>query len=151
VLEARLTAATAGLRTIVLIDKNRQGIVTELETWLAIKQKVIENLQTIDKNSQTIDTRQSESVTILRDQHREDKDTIGDLQGELEACQAGQKWAFGLGALTGGFVGYKIRGAGTFQNPFTPTNFSNLTTSPFLQFESGAEKNLREALKRLKQ
>lgn len=152
---ARLEAAVAGLKAIVRVDEQREGIITDMQSRIDIRGAIIDDLKKVDVNSQKIDVLGQNNLEIMREQHREDKDTIGDLQKDLDSCRSNQKWVFGAGAITGGFVGYKIRGAGTFQNPFTTnaqfleSQFLKSSGNFFLQTPKEDE-NLRRALKLLK-
>lgn len=158
VLQRKLEAAVAGLKSIVRIDEQREGIIADMQSRIDIRGAIIDDLKKVDKNSQTIDTRGQEINAIWKDQHRDDKETIASLQKDLESCRSNQKWVFGAGAITGGLVGYKIGGAGSFRNPFV-TNATN--ASPFFGVtrdqrsffnfpQTQAEENLKRALQILK-
>jgi hypothetical protein len=146
---AKLNAAIAGLKTIVRIDEQREGIIADMQARIDIRGGIIDDLKKVDTNSQRIDVLGVNNLEIMREQHRDDKAMIVDLQKDLASCRSNQKWIFAGGAITGGLVGYKIRGAGTFQNPF----LSNGVTSAqldFLQFASKQteiEKAIQKALK----
>ena len=141
---ARLEAAEAKVAALqgIIADKDAQLLAKD--ELLAIKNQTIAALKQIDTNSQRIDTLGADSLAIMREQHRDDKETIGDLQAELKSCQANQKWIALVSGIGGGFIGYKIRGAGQFQNPFV---FVPQSTSTFQLVETQAEKMMRERLK----
>jgi hypothetical protein len=124
VINARLDAAIAGLKSIVRVDEQREGIIADMQTRIDIRGSIIDDFKKIDANSQRIDTLGQESKLIYEAQHRDDKSTIGKLEDKLDSCRNSQKWIFGGGALIGGFVGYKVRGAGVLQNPFQ-SNFQS--------------------------
>ena len=141
---ARLEAAEAKVAALqgIIADKDAQLLAKD--ELLAVKNQTIAALKQIDTNSQRIDTLGADSLAIMREQHRDDKETIGDLQAELKSCQANQKWIALVSGIGGGFIGYKIRGAGQFQNPFV---FVPQSTSTFQLVETQAEKMMRERLK----
>lgn len=143
--QVKTEAAIAGLKTLLRVDEQREGIISDLNQRIAIRGEIIEDLRKIDTNFQRVDVLGQNNLEIMREQHREDKDIIGDLQKDLASCRSNQKWIALGSAVGGGWIGYKIRGTGTFQNPFNPSNL----TAPFLDFETTTEKNLRSALKNL--
>jgi hypothetical protein len=121
-----------------------------MEEWLAVKQKIIDDFRKIDTNSQKVDVLGQDSLVIMREQHNDDRKMIVDLQNDLESCRSNQKWIAGISAIGGGFIGYKIRGAGQFQNPlniFIP----NSTNPGFVKIEDPFQQSLRKALNNLKQ
>lgn len=146
VTNAKLTAAIAGLRSIIRIDEQRTGIVADMQKRIDIRGGIIDDLQKVDRNSQRIDMLGVGNLAVMREQHIDDKRTIGDLQVELKSCQANQKWIALVSGVGGGFIGYKIRGAGQFQNPFVPQS-----TSTFQLVETQAEKMLRERLRLIRE
>lgn len=157
---ARLEAAVAGLKAIVRVDEQREGIIADMQARIDIRGAIIDDLKKVDTNSQRIDTLGQANLEIMREQHREDKDKIGDLEKDLASCRSNQKWIFGAGAVTGGLVGYKIRGAGVqFQNPFQFATNSQFLESQFLKSSGNffnlqtpkEDENLRRALKLLQQ
>jgi hypothetical protein len=115
---ARLSAANARIASLTQINTDQKAIIDAKDQLIAVKDQIISNLQKIDTNSQKIDVLGQETSAIWREQHNEDKLMIVDLQKDLASCRGNQKWIFGGGAIIGGFVGYKIRGAGQIQNPF---------------------------------
>lgn len=142
----RVRAAANGLRSLMRAYRGNEGIIATLEKHIGFQDKIIAKYEKIDTNSQRIDTLGTDSLALMREQHRDDKETIGDLQASLESCRSNQKWIFAGGALIGGWAGYKIRGAGQFQNPFVPQS-----TSTFQLVETQAERMMRERLKVIKE
>lgn len=149
----KLTAAIAGLKSIVRLDEQREGIIVDMQTRIDIRGDVIADLRQVDKNSQRIDTLGQDSKAIYEKQHQDDKDTIVDITNKLESCQSSQKWIAGISAIGGGLLGYKLRGSGVVQSPFafiTSSGSQVKTTGlSFLSFESESEQRLRQALKNL--
>jgi hypothetical protein len=97
------------LKSIVRVDEQREGIIADMQSRIDIRGGIISDLKLVDKNSQTIDTRNQridtlgqENVQTMKDQHREDKQTITDLTKDLDSCRSNQKFVFGAGALVGG-------------------------------------------------
>lgn len=153
--QVKTEAAIAGLRSLVRVDEQREGIIADMQQRIDIRGGIIEDLKKVDANSQQIDTLGQDTRRLFEEQHRDDKDTIGDLETELASCRSNQKWIFGGGVLAGFGIGYKVRGAGQFQNPFTfvTTSDQQLKASGlnFSGFQSTQEDRLRQALKNLKQ
>lgn len=149
--QAKTEAAIAGLKALVRVDEQREGIVADMQRRIDIRGGIIDDLKKVDVNSQRVDTLGQDSRRLFEEQHRDDKETIGDLQQALDSCRSNQKWVFGAGVLTGGFVGYKIRGAGTLQSPFTSSasgfQFAQFAPPDFSQFQTSAEQRARQALK----
>jgi len=151
--QAKVEAAIAGLHAIVRVDEQREGMIADMQERINVRGGIIDDLKQVDKNSQRIDVVGQEGLAIMRAQHTDDKTTIASLQESLNSCRGNQKWIAGLSALGGGLVGYKLRGAGQFQNPFVfvPSSVTsqplNFMTMPVTQ----ADENLRRALKRLNQ
>jgi hypothetical protein len=146
---ARLKAAEARIVSLNQMITDKDAIIGAKDQLISVKDQIIANLNRIDTNAQKIDTIGQDSLQIMRDQHRDDKETISDLQKDLASCRSNQKWIFGAGAITGGLVGYKIRGAGQFQNPFQ-TNSANLSLPSTFFLQSTQEQNLKRALNQLK-
>lgn len=119
--------------------------ITRQDQIITKYEKLDINNQQLDSNNQRIDFLATKNEKLYEDQHRDDKQTIGQLQDDLSSCRSNQKWIFGAGGLIGGVVGYKIRGAGTLQNPFQPS--VNFMTMP----RSQTEENLQKALKKFNQ
>lgn len=149
---------------MIRMDKENQAIMSLKDQHIAFQDTIITkyskldtNNQKLDTNSQRIDTLGQDSNQILKDQHREDKQAIADLTKDLNSCKSSQKYVFGAGAIAGGLVGYKIRGAGTFQSPFASSqanagrsSFTLAPQSDFLNWQwqnYQAEDRLKRALK----
>jgi hypothetical protein len=145
---ARLAAAQAKIASLNQQLADKDAIIGAKDQLLGVKDQIIANLKQIDTNSQRIDTLGQDSLAIMREQHRDDKETIGDLQKSLDSCRGNQKWFFGAGSVIGGVVGYKIRGAGQIQNPFVfnpaASSFAKLD---FSQFQLSSEDRVKQALK----
>lgn len=124
-----------------------------MQTRIDIRGGIIDDLKNVDTNAQRIDTLGQDSKTLYEAQHRDDKDTVGDLQQSLDSCRSNQKWIAGVSAVVGGLVGYKIRGAGIVQSPFTfiAPSGQQLKASGLnlMNFQSPEEERLRQALKNL--
>lgn len=143
---SRLKAATAGLRSIQRIDIERQAIVSDLYTRIDIRGGIIDDLKKVDTNSQKIDSNSIENARLYQAQISDDKLRIGDLQHRLDSCQSNEKWIFGAGALAGGFVGYKIRGAvPQLFGSSTPATVAQPYPLSFYQ-RTNAEKTIQQAL-----
>lgn len=154
VLSAKLAAAVAGLHSIIAVDEQREAIVEDLKTRIEIRGGIIADLKLVDKNNQQIDTLGQDSKRLYEEQHRDDKTTIGTLQGKLEACRSNQKFVFAGGALVGGAIGYKLKGVtdSVFQQtPFASFQSMQLPHSQFFMIQTTADQRAREALKRFRQ
>lgn len=146
-------AAVAGLKSIVKIDEQRDGMVADMQSRIDIRGGIIDDLKKVDKNSQHIDTLGESSLQIFRDQHRDDKEMIGDLQKDLASCRSNQKWIFGAGVITGGVIVWKVKDAAP-----SLSSFLSQTSAQRAQFSQGypldygptsADEQLRKALKSL--
>lgn len=143
---------------MIVMDKENQAISTLKDQHIAFQDKIIDkyskldkNNQTVDTNSQRIDTLGMQNVQLFRDQHAEDKQAIASLQQDLNSCRSSQKWVFGAGAITGGFVGYKLRGVTQSIGTSSGTsNFTFASQTPAFNFgQTQTEQKLREVLKKL--
>lgn len=151
-LDARLKSALLSLRSLVRIYAEQEGIIQMQERHIGKQDQIIAKYEKLDVNNQRIDTN-SQRIDVLglrneqlhQEQHADDKRTIGDLKAELDSCRGNQKWIALLSGFGGGFIGYKIRGAGQFQNPFTPQS-----SASFQLVETQAERMLLERLKVIK-
>lgn len=124
-----------------------------MQSRIDIRGGIISDLKQIDTNSQKIDSNSTEIARVFREQIADDKLVRAGLESKLASCQGGQKWIALGSSIAGGFIGYKIRGAGTFQNPFVANAGANLAQSDYYRFnfqQTSAEQRLREALKSLR-
>lgn len=148
---ARLKAAKAGIRSLIRIDKERDGIVSTQAQHLALKQKIIDDYAKIDTNSQRIDRNQEENARVYREQIADDKLRIGDLQHRLDSAQSNQKWIAGASALAGGFIGFKLCGATqnlNLQNPFG-SQFAGLNFAQSYPLSFYDQTNTEQKLRKL--
>lgn len=149
VMQARLTAAVAGLHSIVRIDQDRERIIAMQERALAVADKITAKYGKVDSNNQTIDANQIENARIYREQIADDKLKIGDLQHRLDSCQSNQKWIALVSGVGGGFLGYKLHGVtSNFTNPFAQfTTNAAPANYPFSFYQqTDTEKKLRAIL-----
>ena len=151
--QAKTEAALAGLKSIVRIDEQREGVIADMQKRIDIRGGIISDLTQVDKNSQRIDTLGQDSKLVYEAQHRDDRQTIGDLQEKLDSCRSNQKWVFGGGALAGGVIAWKVKGSSAANtvlqfNPFATTPAP--MTMNFSQFQTTADELARQALSNFK-
>lgn len=120
-----------------------------MQKRIDVRGGIIDDLQKVDKNSQRIDTVGQDTRSIFEAQHRDDKETIGDLQGKLDACRSNQKWIAGLSAAGGAYFGYQYgKKSATGQSVFGQNAFQQFTSAPnFSTFQTTADERARQALK----
>lgn len=146
-MQARLSAAVAGLHSIVRMDQDRERIIVMQDRALKIADGIVAKYGTVDKNNQTIDTNQIQTATLFQGIINDKKEQIGDLEHKLDSCQSNQKWIAGLSALGGGYLGYKL-GKGGITNPFSSFTTAQSQGYPLSFYQqTAAEKAMREALK----
>lgn len=145
-LETRLNAAVAGLQSIIVIDKNREGIISTLNDWLALKDKVIEDYKKIDANTQTRNANSGTIAELFRANATTYEKQIDDLRGDLASCKSDQK-LIALGtALGAGYLGYRY-GQATANSNSGLLNF-NTTNSQHMIFRPTAQSRAEEAFRK---
>lgn len=146
-MQARLTAAVSGLRSIVTIDKTREQIIAMQERALTVADKITAKYGTVDANNQTIDANQQRNVVLYEGIIRDDKAKIGKLEDKFEACQSRQKWIALLSFGGGLYVGNRV-GSGQSLNPFSSFQQASSQGYPLSFYEqTNTEKRLRALLK----
>ena len=81
-----------------------------LKTWLGREIQRGDKLEKIDTNSQRMD---GNAMTIQRDlenQKAELRDKNAELTDDLRSCKNNQKWIAGISFVSGGALGYFVRG-----------------------------------------
>ena len=128
------------------IDEQREGVIADMQKRIDVRGGIIDDLQRVDKNSQRIDTLGQDSKQLYEQQHREDKDTIGDLQESLQACRNNQKWVFLGGAATGAVITWKIKGSGSSIDRLFTNGLQFTGSAPMSTFQLSSEQRARDAL-----
>ena len=144
--QAKTEAAIAGLKTFVRVDEQRELVIADLQKRIDIRGGMINDLSRVDKNSQRMDTLGQDSKQLYEQQHRDDKDTIGDLQESLQACRNNQKWVFLGGAATGAAITWKIKGSGSRIDQLLTNGFQFTGSAPLQTFQLSSEQRARAAL-----
>ena len=144
--QAKTNAAIAGLKSIVRVDEQREGVIADMQKRIDVRGGIIQDLSRVDTNSQTIDGLGQNSKQLYEQQHRDDKDTIGDLQESLQACRNNQKWIFLGGAATGGVIAWKLKGSGSRVDQLLTNGLQFTGSAPLQMFQLSAEQKARAAL-----
>ena len=151
VLSAKLSAAVAGLHSIVAVDEVREAVIGDYQKRIEIRGGIIDDLNQVNKNNQRIDSLGQDYVRVAEAQHRDDKSTIDKLGDKLESCQSNQKYVFVAGALTGGAIAWKVKGSNVANSVLNPFQFNPGQLNQWngiSLYQTSPEERVRQAFKK---